>query len=297
MSLLLVSNPASGSADGEVLEAVEVALQRSSTVTPFRASSAEAFAEELRVAAAQFELIVVAGGDGTLSHAVNALADRLDRVTFALIPLGTGNDLARTLGLSRDPTSVANGFETGEVATLDLGRVSARDLDRLFVNACVGGFSAEVNEAIDEDEKRRLGPVAFWVGGARAARGITRYRVQLAGEVLDDAVVVGIGNGRSAGGGFELWRDARPDDGVLNACAISAPNLITGLRAAAKVKRGRHHEESSVTTLNAPQIDLRAEPEMELNIDGELMGLRTPASFRIDGKFRMLLPARPVPDA
>jgi diacylglycerol kinase (ATP) len=292
MTVLFVSNPASGSSDDEVLAAVRDRVEMLGEVRPFVASSAEAYTGELRRAAAGYNSIVIAGGDGSLNHAVNALRDRLDGITFALIPMGTGNDLAETLGLPDDPVEAAEGLKDAEVVELDLGRVTGRGLDRIFVNACVGGFSVAVDESVSEAEKRRLGRFAFWLGGMRAARDISRYRVRVNGLTIDEAVVVGIGNGRTVGGGIELWPNARPDDGILDACVIAAEDLKAGMKAIAKVKTGRHEEGEGVTTLRAGRIEVDADPQMEINIDGELLGLRTPATFETVGIVRVLRPSR-----
>ncbi len=294
MSLLFVGNPASGSADDEVLAGVGKRLQNLGGVTPFVASSAESFADELRVAATPFDTIVIAGGDGSLSHAVNALRDRLDELTFALIPMGTGNDLATTLGFPDDPLLVAEGLDGGRAVELDLGRATGAGFDRLFVNACVGGFSVAVDESVSEGEKQRLGRFAFWLGGLRAARDITRYRVRMNDETIDDAVVVGIGNGRTVGGGLELWPSADPQDGLLDGCAISAPDLKKGVRAVAKVRAATHEDDDAVITHRSVRIEVQADPTMKINVDGELIDLATPAVFECHGHLRLL---QPVPES
>ena len=109
-----------------------------------------------------------------------------DRLVFAVVPMGTGNDFAHTLGLPEDPIEAAGAVAAGAPQVMDVGRACSEDVDRLFVNACMGGFPVEADKAIDEKVKKQVGPLAFWMGGAKAAIGLTRY--------------VGGGTHRSSGG-------------------------------------------------------------------------------------------------
>lgn len=290
MNVLLVVNPASGSFDADVVERTEKELGALGPVTRFTASSAETFADELSGRSSSAELVAVAGGDGSLSHAVNALADRRGEITFALLPMGTGNDLATTLDIGGDATEAAAAICEGQVRDVDLGSVTGPGGRRFFVNACVGGFSVDVDRAVEEDAKRRLGRFAFWLGGLRAARDMSRYTVLVDGHRVDDAVVVGVGNGRTVGGGLELWPDASPHDGLLDICVISASDLGEGLRAAVRVKQAAHNESENVVSLRGERIEIEAEPAMEMNVDGEVLGHRTPLAFEVAGSFRLRVP-------
>jgi diacylglycerol kinase (ATP) len=249
----------------------------------------ETFASEVSEAARQAALVVVAGGDGTFNLAVNALSNRLDDLVLGLVPMGTGNDLARTLRIPRDPRVAARAVVEGAERAVDLCRARGGDVDRLFVNACMGGFPVEVNEAIDSDLKSKLGPFAFWVGGVRALKDITRYTVEMNDLRLEDVVAVGVGNGRTCGGGVEVWPGADPTDGRLEGCALSAAGVAQALELAAKVKGGRHTDRAGVETCSAARIEISGEPEIEFNLDGELVGLETPATFEVANKFTMRL--------
>ncbi|MDQ3953367.1 MAG: YegS/Rv2252/BmrU family lipid kinase, partial [Actinomycetota bacterium] len=243
---------------------------------------------DLTEAARDAEVVVVAGGDGTLNHAVNALADRLDEVRFALVPLGTGNDFARTLGVPDDPAEAARLVAGGGIRSFDLGRASGGGVSRLFVNACMGGFPVHVDEAIDEETKRVLGPLAFWVGGAKAATGLRRSTIRIDGIEVPDCVAAGVGNGRTCGGGIAVWPDADPADGSLDGCALGAPNAAAAIRLLLKVRAGEHAGLDGVGTVRGPRIEIDADPPIELNVDGELVGLTTPATFEIAGRLSMI---------
>ncbi len=287
MRVVLVVNPAAGGTV-ERTEELEAGLAVVGPVAVVAPASADSFAAELRRAAAGAGVIAVAGGDGTLNMAVNALADRLGEVAFALVPTGTGNDLARTLEVPRDPAEAARVVAAGRERLLDLGVARGPGVERFFVNACMGGFPVQVDEAIDEDTKRRFGAAAFWIGGARAVTDLRRSRVEVNGLEVRDCLAVGVGNGRTCGGGIEVWPDAEPDDGVLELCALPASNLAAAARLAVGVRSGNHRQIEDVVSLSGSEFEISSDPPIEINVDGELIGLRTPAQFAIAGKIRLM---------
>ncbi|MFN2389767.1 MAG: diacylglycerol kinase family protein, partial [Actinomycetota bacterium] len=223
--------------------------------------------------------VVVAGGDGTVNSVVNALGAHVGATEWGLIPMGTGNDLARTLGLPADPVQAAGVVVSGRVVDLDVCRASGGGVERLFVNACMGGIAVEVDAVVDDSMKERLGALAFWLGGAKAAARLERFVAIVNGTEVPDCVAVGVGNGRTCGGGIEVWPQARPDDGVLDGCALPAASVPAAVRLAVKVKTGGHEQLPGVAMVSAPRIAIDARPGIELNVDGELVGLRTPATF------------------
>src|SRR5919106_1422130 len=178
MRVLLVSNPSSGSSKGEIVDEIAVTLGSLGDVRRVE-PSLESFDETVRVAARAASLVVTAGGDGTINQTVNALADRFDDLRFALVPMGTGNDLARTLDIPMEPSDAAEAIVEGAERPIDVSAASSAGAERLFVNACMGGFPVEVDEAIDPDLKKLLGPVAFVIGGIKAARELERSHVKL----------------------------------------------------------------------------------------------------------------------
>lgn len=243
---------------------------------------------ELRDAARDADLVVVAGGDGSLSHAVNDLSDRLDDLVFGLIPVGTGNDFARTAGVPDDPVEAARVVATGEPRTFDVSRAAGDGVERLFVNACMGGFPVQVDQAIDEKTKDRLGPLAFWAGGAKAARNLQRSTVTIGGIELADCVAAGVGNGRTCGGGIPVWPGADPSDGVLDGCAFALPSATAAAKILLEVRSGDHEDLDEVRTTSGHRITIDSDPPIELNVDGELVGLTTPATFEVCGTFRLI---------
>ncbi len=287
MRILLLSNESSGSSDSQVVDSIAQELSTLGSVTSLVPSSLESFDEEVSHAAHDADLLVVAGGDGTVNCTVNALRDELGSVKLALVPMGTGNDLARTLEIPRDPLEAARAVISGSERSIDVWRARGGGVDRLFVNACMGGFPVAVNEAIDEDLKRKVGPLAFVIGGAKGAADMTRYRVTINGKELDDCIAAGVGNGQTCGGGVRVWPRADPSDGLLDACVLSAEGIGDAVKLAATVRSGRHSGLEEVENLRAARIEISSDPPMEFNLDGELEQLVTPVTFEGAGTITM----------
>jgi diacylglycerol kinase (ATP) len=287
--VLVVFNERSGSSDDAPREAICAALEPLGDVRSV-APSAEEFAAAVDGAAAGADLVVAAGGDGTVNRVLNAVRDHLDRIELAVVPMGTGNDFARTMGMPEDPEEAARAIAAGRVRPVDYGEAKGPGVERLFLNACIGGFPVAVDEHVSDTVKTALGPLAYVAAGAQAAAELTRARVTVNGTVVEDCVAAGVGNGPTCGGGVRVWPRARPDDGLLDACAMGAPGALRAARLAAKVRGGSHVEMETVHTDRAAQITIESDPEMELNVDGELLGLTTPATFRVTGTVRVRAP-------
>ncbi|MBW3594265.1 MAG: hypothetical protein KY391_01710 [Actinobacteria bacterium] len=282
MRTLIVLNPASGgSSDVPVGGLVAAAGPGAAAISPRSLSS---FRAEVTAAARGVDRIVVAGGDGTFNCALNAFDHRFASVVWGLIPAGTGNDLARTLGVPDDPFAaldVALGDTTREI---DVGIARGEGVERLFINACMGGFPVQVDEKTNEEMKERFGPFAFWVAGARAAAKLERTTVTVNGTDLDDCVAVGVGNGRTCGGGIEVFPNADPSDGLLDACAVAIPRPTSAAKLIPRLLRGTHEGIDEVTTTQAATLEIASDPPVELNVDGDLVGLKTPVRFEVAGR-------------
>ena len=292
MKTLLISNAQSGGSDEETVATIGSILGGFGDVEPISPTSLGSFYDEVGQAGRRSDLIVVAGGDGTFNSMINALKDDLAGRSFGLVPMGTGNDLAGTLGLPEDPIEAARGLVGGRERALDVSRASGAGADRLFVNACMGGFPVDVNEAIEGgDLKRRLGPLAFWVGGAKALTNLTRFTAKVNDIEVENCVAVGVGNGKTCGGGIEVWPDADPADGRLDACALPVTGPAEAVKLAAKVRDGKHLDIEGVATTRGSRIEISANEDIEFNVDGELVDLSAPTVFEIVGALTMRVPA------
>jgi diacylglycerol kinase (ATP) len=239
--------------------------------------------------------VVVAGGDGSLHTVVAALARRneLDSVTVGLIPLGTGNDFARGVGIPLDPAEAAAACAHGVATPIDL---VVGDDGSVVVNAVNLGLGAEASKRAAK-LKPRLGRVGYAIGALAA--GVTlgglRLRVEADGRLLADGsarvLQVGIGNGPFVGGGTPLMPRARPNDGRVDVLVSFAVGPVRRFGYAVQVKLRRHLERRDVVSSRAATVRVSGE-EYWCSADGELTGPLTDRTWSVrPNALRMALPA------
>jgi diacylglycerol kinase (ATP) len=278
----IILNPAAGKARD--LEDVVARLARVPN-GEIRISSKPGSAARFASAALRkgFDLVVAAGGDGTLNEVVNGIGENLGDARLGLIPLGTGNDFARTIGVPDDIEAAIDLIVIGETRAVDLVRVTSDEV-RYFVNVSAGGFSGLVNEKLTPEMKKTWGPLAYLRGAAAALSELRAYRTTLAldnSESLTlDLYNVVVANGRYVAGGTLIAPEASIDDGLLDIVLIpqrSAPELAL---LAAQVALGTHLASEAIVFRRAAQLTVNSKPGMWFNVDGELVG-NEPARFEI----------------
>ncbi|MER5422631.1 diacylglycerol/lipid kinase family protein [Streptosporangium roseum] len=234
--------------------------------------------------------VVVLGGDGSLHVTVAALHRRgeLDARTVGLVPLGTGNDFARGLGIPLDPEVAARIVLAGRPHPLDL---LVDGEGGIVVNAVHLGVGAEASEQA-KPLKPKLGRFAYAVGGLLA--GVRspgwRLRVTVDGRPLAEGrpvLMAGIGNGVTIGGGTPLTPRARPDDGMVDVVAALTTGPVERLVYALRLRRGTHPELRDVVTGRGREVVVEGEP-VPVNADGELTGPVTRRRWTVaPGAWRM----------
>jgi len=186
-------------------------------------------------------LLMVAGGDGTINEVVNGLGNAgfPEGVTLAILPAGTGNDLAATLAIPEDPAKAVAVLRQNRVRTLDAARVRSEGLDdKFFVNVATGGMGAEVSGAADAEMKGRWGKLTYLRASLEVAREYDAQEVTL---TLDGAerklraVNLAIGNCRYAGSGWLAAPRANPEDGLLDLVVIEDVGVQEVLKLAPTV--------------------------------------------------------------
>jgi diacylglycerol kinase (ATP) len=227
------------------------------------------------------ELIVAAGGDGTLNEVVNGVAASADRVRVGVLPLGTGNDFARSLGLPPDIESCVDILRAGRTRATDLVRVTS-DRVRHFVNVSAGGFSGVVDEKMTPQLKKKWGPLAYLRGAAAALAELRAYRTRIALEneavVSRDLYNVVIANGRYVAGGTPIAPEAEIDDGLLDVILLPKLPMRQLALLVAQIVLGTHLSNDAVIFRRAKKVTVQSRPGMWFNVDGELVG-NQPAVF------------------
>jgi diacylglycerol kinase (ATP) len=286
---LLLANPRSRS--GGDPEAI-AALLRDAGLDPLRpAAESRDTAGLIRAHAAAVDRVVLAGGDGTMNAAAPALLET--GLPFAIIPLGTGNDLARTLGIPDEPEAAARVAAKGRVRAIDVGLAN----DVPFFNVASIGFGVDLTHALTRDAKRRWGKLGYAVAGLRV---LARFRPFSAAIRCGDQVVrsrtihVAVGNGRHYGGGMTVSERSRIDDGTFDVFSLEVGSVWGLLRLLPALRRGDHGNWHEVRTAEGQEVEIRTRRRRAVNTDGEIT-TRTPVVFRVlHHAARVFVPASEV---
>jgi diacylglycerol kinase (ATP) len=278
----VILNPSAGSvreAD-ELAERIGRLLEADVRLTTKAGSAARLARTAIRNGA---KLIVAAGGDGTLNGVINGVAENAAAVRVGLIPLGTGNDFGRSLGIPTDLEAAIEVVRAGKTRAIDLVRVTS-DKVRYFINVSAGGFSGLVNEKLTPRLKKTWGPLAYLRSAAAALPELRAYQTTLAFDnsesLMLDLYNVVVANGRYVAGGALIAPEASVDDGLLDIILIqkrSAPELAL---LAGAVALGTHLSSDAIVFRRAAKLTVNSKPGMWFNVDGELVG-NEPARFEI----------------
>jgi diacylglycerol kinase (ATP) len=294
-SLLLLRNARSGSDDDAVIGDVVDVLQSAGADVEVAATDSP---DDIDAALARADgrTVVVAGGDGSLHAVVTSLHHRgtLSNATLGLVPLGTGNDFARGVGLPSDPTEAARVVATGSPTALDL----LVDGDGgVVVNAVHVGLGADAGRAAQR-WKPRLGRAGYVAGALTAGFRATGQRLRV--EVDDEVVTTGrrrvlqvaVGNAPFVGGGTELVPAAEPTDGRVDVVVSFAVSPLARAWYAVLLRLGRHTADDDVDSRRGRSVRISGEP-FWCNADGELSGPHRERSWTVmPGAYRLVVPSR-----
>lgn len=236
--------------------------------------AAEAVAE---AKAGLLDTIVAGGGDGTVNEVFGAAlaAEPPLGCGFAVLPLGTANDFARSAAIPAADTTAALRLAAGApVRPIDVGFVDARP----FINLLTGGFGSRVTVETDPELKRRMGGLAYVLTGVSRFSELSANAGRIVGEGFEwegSFLALAIGNGRQAGGGIALCPDALLDDGLLDLMIL--PDIASEGRLDALgtiLMQGLTAIESLVVRARGPWFEYRSDKELSVNLDGEPMRAR-----------------------
>ncbi|GAB2973641.1 diacylglycerol/lipid kinase family protein [Nocardioides montaniterrae] len=279
--LLVVANAEAGTADDEALSAALEVLRERTDVSVARTGSPDELDDALATAGER--RIVVAGGDGSMHAVVASLhaSGRLDGAVLGLIPLGTGNDFARTLAIPLEPAEAAQALLDGSPRPLDL---IVDDKGQVTVNSVHLGAGADAGERGARWKKRlgaigvgrlNLGRLGYPIGAVGTAIDppALRLRVEVDGEVVVDRdrelALVALGNGASVGGGAPLLPDADPGDGLVDVLLAEHPGALDRFALALRLPLGRHEAHRTIRTLRGREVKVSGTP-FRGNSDGEI---------------------------
>ncbi len=300
--LLVIANADAGTSDEERLGLALAVMRSRASVEVARTANPGELDGVLHRAGTR--RIVVAGGDGSLHAVLSVLHKRheLGQNQVALLPLGTGNDFARTNGVPLDVEDAAEVVLEGTPRPMDL---IIDEVGTIVVNnAHVGAGAAASRRSVRWKhrlapvgyKKANLGKLGYPIGAAITAWDppVVRLRVEVDGEVVNDfdrpVLMVAVGNGRSVGGGTDLIPEADPGDGRLDVMISRSAGPLARFGYAARLLAGTHHERTDVDYLRARTVSVVGE-EFWVSADGEVSGPERRRTWRIEpAAYEMVLP-------
>lgn len=241
------------------------------------------------------DAVVVVGGDGTLS----ALAEPLvsGHTPVVLVPAGTGNDLARALGIPRDaPEDAAEAALSGSTRHIDVGAIAAVDGVHLFLTIAALGFDAKVSERTNRlryprGRARYFLAIAIEVLRVRAMR----FRLGLDGEAEMDrpGTLIAIGNTASYGGGMPMCIGADPADGLLDVVHVAPLSPLRLILLLPRLLAGTHVERPEAHRRRVQAVEVSA-PDLIVYADGERIAHGACQVSVRPGALTMLIPEEPA---
>ena len=274
---LLIVNRKARSGLRAIDDVIEVLEAGGVDVVEAEMAGREQVCAEIREEAGGIDLVVVGGGDGTLNAAAPALVET--GLPLGILPLGTANDLARTLDLPADPVAAASVITAGRTRPVDLGEVNGI----FYFNVASIGFSARLARRLTAEAKQRWGTVGYALAALRLLSESRPFVVEIDHDGRTEharTIQVSVGNGRYYGGGLAVEASARADDGRLDVYSLEVPHWWHLIRLAPALRRGTQRNSRYVRSFATTELSLRTRRRHEVNADGELV-TSTPAQFRI----------------
>ena len=285
--LAVIFNPTAGPSRSRRFQLTLAALRRLGCKIEIRETQRRGDAQEIArtVDTATTDIVVAAGGDGTINEVINGLVGR--DLPLALIPLGTANVLASEIGLSRAPKKVAQTIVAGIRRPICLGRANGH-----WFSMMAGlGFDAHVVEAVSPPLKRLIGKGAYVF---ESLMEMIRYRpleyeLSLDGKAHKAASVI-IANGHFYAGRYVAAPHANLREPILHACLLRRTGRRQCVRYAAALLLGRLHRLPDVSIVPAKHISLRAPAGEPVQCDGDILGT-LPLDVRVDeNRLEMIFP-------
>ncbi|WP_142847847.1 lipid kinase [Telmatospirillum sp. J64-1] len=274
---LILVNRRARRGGSSITDALDLLAHAGVTLIEPEVMGREGLSEAIRTHAQEVDFVILGGGDGTMNAAAAGLHET--GLPFGILPLGTANDLARTLGLPVSPIDAMRVILNGHTRRLDLGEVNGH----FFFNVASIGFSAHLARNLTSEAKKRWGVLGYAVAASRLLAESRPFTVTIEhdGQIeRAKTVQVSVGNGRFYGGGMTVENTAQPDDGRLDVYSLEVKHWSELLALLPALRRGTHGRWKNVRAFGTTEVILNTRRPHEVNADGELV-TTTPAHFRI----------------
>lgn len=283
---LLIANPNSRQGDDEVLSRLIAKLEASGLgIIRHTPDGPDGVAEAVRQHRAEIHSVIVAGGDGTLNAAAGIL--RETGLPLGILPMGTANDLARTLAIPEDLEQACDIIIANHQQRIDLGTVNGH----YFFNVANIGLGPQITRELTPEVKKRLGVFSYLKAFTTAVKRNRTFRVEIDIDgrvVAKRSIQVAVGNGRFYGGGNVIDEQAAIDEGLLSLYCIEPLTPWELVTLAPLLRYGKHEQIERVFNTSGRRIEIRTSRRKSIHADGEPIS-HTPAVFEVLEKAIMVI--------
>ncbi|MFC0558976.1 diacylglycerol kinase [Halalkalibacter alkalisediminis] len=288
----LIYNPTSGREQiRKSLAYILERLEKAGYETSAHATTGEGCAKRAARKAGEngYDLVIAAGGDGTIFEVVNGLAPLKERPSLGLIPAGTTNDFARALHIPRDIEKACDVLCGDHFEPIDIGRAG----EKYFINIAAGGTLTELTYEVPSKLKTAVGQLAYYIKGLEKLPQVAprKVKIEYDGKLFEGEIMLFLVSNTNSVGGFEkLAPDASLQDGMFDFIVVKKLSFPEFLHLCTLALRGEHIHHSKVMYVHANRIKVEVEGDMQLNLDGEHGGQLPTEFVNLYQHFEMLTP-------
>lgn len=239
----------------------------------------------------KFDLIIAAGGDGTINEVVNGLAEIPNRPKLGIIPAGTTNDFARAIEVPKSIEAACDVLCDGYEMPIDIGKV----YDQYFINIAGGGTLTELTYEVPSKLKTMIGQLAYYVKGIEILPKVhpVQARIEYDGKLFEGEIMLFLVSNTNSVGGFEkLAPSASLNDGMFDLLILKKTNLADFVRVASAAVRGEHVNDPAVVYVQANRIKVYVDEVVHLNLDGEYGGMLPGEFVNLRHHLQLLVPEK-----
>ena len=275
--LLFFVNPKAGQLELRVhlIDMIDIFTAGGYDVTVHTTQSPRDLTESIVRDGSDYDLVVCAGGDGTLNEAVSGLMRLEHRPALGYIPGGTVNDVASTLGIPKDPVEAARAILSGTPKAIDIGSFGE---DRWFTSVAGFGAFTDVAYKTPQQEKRVLGRLAYLLKGAKSLAELKPIpmRMEVGGLTIEDQVLLGLVCSTTSVGGFKassaLTKGVSLNDGLSEVIVAKSITNIQDLHAISTLLVKREFDPKFFYTFQTDKIKFEFPAPVKWTLDGEFGG-------------------------
>ncbi|MEJ8570319.1 lipid kinase [Microbaculum marinum] len=276
--LLVVVNPGASRAETELAPAIGALAAAGFEIDLRRSRRSEDLGALIVEGARSCDAVLVGGGDGTVNGALGALIEAGKPV--GILPLGTANDLALTLGIPADAEGAAGVVAAGRTRRIDIARANGRP----FANAASVGLGVEIALHQDSERKQNWRVLSYLLTTIEVLGEAERFRATIECDNRRfevETYQIAVGNGVFYGGGMRVAEDAAIDDGMLDVYAIEAETIGELMTLAPALRAGTQIHSDCVTALRCRSVRIETDQPLSVNTDGEVT-TKTPLEITVD---------------